>query len=81
VDASYQLVPVVEADLPHLDVAHLGNAQEVPVRLKQKLVVLLDRLEILDVVREESAEENGQVLNEVLLGVIAVLVHVPEVYR
>jgi hypothetical protein len=77
--ATYHFVPVVEADLPHFDVAHLRDSQKVPVGLKQKLMVLLDRLELLQMVREQCAEENGQVLNEVLLSVVAVLVHVPEV--
>lgn len=63
-----ELGPVLEADLEHLALLDLRDLDEVQVRVEEDVAVL-GRLEDGDVRREEVGEEQGEVEDELLVGV------------
>ena len=69
-----QTVPVLEADLEDLGLVHLRDHDEVVQRLHEDLVQLRLLLDQLAVLLEEAAQEETQVLNEVLLVIAPVFV-------
>ena len=76
---TYQHTPILEAYFPNFKVGNEGDLGKVEVRLKENNLVVLCLQHFHLMMLEEDGEEETEVLNEVLLLLVALLIHVDKI--